>query len=135
MHAIVAARLGDTELALRYFHETAATDLSDNGGASAGGVRIAALGGLWLAALFGLAGLSLRADAVALDPRLPPSWRSLGFRVHWRGRLVKVHIEPGSSLLAATLEAGEPMALVVSEQRHALRPGETLRLPIGTRSG
>ena len=31
MHALVAARLGDTELALRYFHETAATDLSDNG--------------------------------------------------------------------------------------------------------
>jgi trehalose/maltose hydrolase-like predicted phosphorylase len=135
MHALVAARLGDTELALRYFHETAATDLSDNGGASAGGVRIAALGGLWLAALSGFAGLSLRADAMALDPRLPPSWRSFGFRVHWRGRLVKVRIEPGGNLLTATLETGDPMALVVSEQRHALRPGETLRLTIGARSG
>jgi trehalose/maltose hydrolase-like predicted phosphorylase len=135
MHALVAARLGDTELALRYFHETAATDLSDNGGASAGGVRIAALGGLWLAALSGFAGLSLRADAMALDPRLPPSWRSFGFRVRWRGRLVKVRIEPGGNLLTATLETGDPMALVVSEQRHALRPGETLRLTIGARSG
>jgi trehalose/maltose hydrolase-like predicted phosphorylase len=135
MHALVAARLGDTELALRYFRETAAIDLTDTAGGSAGGVHIAALGGLWQAVLFGLAGLSLRADALALDPRLPPSWRSLGFRVHWRGRLVKVHIESGSNLLAATLEAGEPMAIVVGEQRHALRPGETLRLPIGARSG
>jgi trehalose/maltose hydrolase-like predicted phosphorylase len=127
MHALVAARLGDGELALRYFRETAATDLTDTAGGSAGGVHIAALGGLWQVALFGFAGLALRADALALDPRLPASWRSFSFRVHWRGRVVKVHIEPGGSLLAATLEAGEPMMLAVSGERHALRPGETLR--------
>ncbi len=97
MHAVVAARLGETEMALRYFRETAATDLMDTAGGSAGGVHIAALGGLWLAAMSGFAGLSLDADALALDPRLPPAWRSFGFRVHWRGRVVKVHIEQDSS--------------------------------------
>jgi trehalose/maltose hydrolase-like predicted phosphorylase len=128
MHAIVAARLGETDLALRYFRETAATDLTDTAGGSAGGVHIAALGGLWQAALFGFAGLSLRADVLALDPRLPPSWRSFGFRAHWRGRVVKVRVDQDSQLLAATLEAGEPMTLVVSEEPHALRPRDTLRI-------
>ncbi|HXA26333.1 MAG TPA: glycosyl hydrolase family 65 protein [Acetobacteraceae bacterium] len=128
MHAIVAARLGETDMALRYFRETAATDLTDTAGGSAGGVHIAALGGLWQAALFGFAGLSLRADVLALDPRLPLSWRSFGFRVHWRGRVVKVRVDQGSQLLAATLEAGEPMTLVVSEEPHALRPRDTLRI-------
>ena len=127
MHALVAARLGDTELALRYFRETAAIDLADTAGGSAGGVRIAALGGLWLAALSGFAGLSLRADAVALDPRLPPTWRSFAFRVHWRGRRVKVRIEQDSGRLAATLESGEPMMLDVGGSMHPLRPGGTLR--------
>ena len=28
MHALVAARLGDSEMALRYLHETADTDLA-----------------------------------------------------------------------------------------------------------
>jgi trehalose/maltose hydrolase-like predicted phosphorylase len=128
MHALVAARLGDTELAQRYFQEAAATDLADSGGGSAGGVRIAALGGLWQAALFGFAGLSLGGDGMALDPQLPPSWRSIGFRVHWRGRQVKVHIEHGH-WLAATLEAGDPMTLAVSGERYALCPGGTLRMP------
>jgi trehalose/maltose hydrolase-like predicted phosphorylase len=132
MHALVAARLGDAELALRYFQETAATDLADNGGGSAGGVHIAALGGLWLAALFGFAGLSWRNDVLALDPRLPPSWRSFGFRAHWRGREVKFNIEPDSHRLTATLEAGEAMPLAVSGELHALRPGETLRTIIQT---
>jgi trehalose/maltose hydrolase-like predicted phosphorylase len=127
MHAIVAARLGETEMALRYFRETAATDLMDTAGGSAGGVHIAALGGLWQAAMFGFAGLALHADALALDPHLPPAWRSFGFRVHWRGRVVKVHIEQGGHRLAATLEAGESMTLAVRGDRHAIRPGETLR--------
>ena len=127
MHALVAARVGDAELALRYFQETAATDLADTAGGSAGGVRIAALGGLWLAALSGFAGLSLRADALALDPRLPPSWRCFGFRVHWRGRRVKVRIEQEGRRLAATLESGEPMLLDVSGQTHPLRTGDALR--------
>ena len=79
MHALVAAQLGEMDLAIRYFQETAATDLADTGDSSAGGVHIAALGGLWQAAVFGFAGLSLRADALGLNPRLPPAWQSLGF--------------------------------------------------------
>jgi trehalose/maltose hydrolase-like predicted phosphorylase len=43
MHALVAARLGDADMALRYLRETAATDL-DLDPSSAGGVRIAGSG-------------------------------------------------------------------------------------------
>jgi hypothetical protein len=43
MHARVAARLGNAEIALRYLRETADTDL-DLDLNSAGGVRIAGLG-------------------------------------------------------------------------------------------
>ncbi len=93
MHAVAAARLGETDLAMRYFQATAATDLSDTSDGSSGGVRIAALGGLWQAAVFGFCGLSLGADALALDPRLPPDWRTLRFQTHWRGRLVGIGID------------------------------------------
>jgi hypothetical protein len=79
-------------------------------------------------ALFGFAGLSLQADALILDPRLPPSWRSFGIRIHWRSRVVHVDIEQGSNSLTETLEAGEPMTLIVKGQRHALRTGETFRI-------
>ncbi len=59
-HALVAARLGEVDLAERYFRETAAIDLEDTTGTGAGGVHMAALGGLWQAAVFGFAGLGLR---------------------------------------------------------------------------
>ena len=77
MHALVAARLGDMDLAARYFRETAATDLADTSTAVPAAIHIAALGGLWQAAVFGFGGLSLRAEALGLDPRLPPTWPDL----------------------------------------------------------
>ena len=69
MHARVAARLGDAEMALRYLRETAATDL-DLDPNSAGGVRIAGLGALWQAVMLGFAGLDLMGDALGIHPRL-----------------------------------------------------------------
>ena len=127
MHALAAARLGQMDLATRYFQETAATDLADIADASAGGVHIAALGGLWQAALFGFGGLSLRADALGLDPHLPPTWRTLGFHAHWRGRLVRIKIDQDGDEISADLVAGEPMPLALRGQRHTLQPGDTLR--------
>jgi trehalose/maltose hydrolase-like predicted phosphorylase len=127
MHALVATRLGEMDLAARYFQETAATDLADTSNGSAGGIHIAALGGLWQAALFGFGGLSLRAEALSLDPRLPPTWPRLGFHTHWRSRLVRIGIDQAADEIEVTLLAGEPMPLVLRGQRHALQPDSTLR--------
>ena len=91
MHALVAARLGDAEMALRYLRETAATDL-DLDPNSAGGVRIAGMGALWQAVILGFAGLDLTGNTLAIEPKLPPQWRSLSFRVCWRGRSVAIRI-------------------------------------------
>ncbi len=128
MHGLAAARLGDTEIALRYFHETAAIDLADTHVAIAGGVHIAALGGLWQMAVFGFAGLSLHGDALAFDPRLPAAWGSLGFCVQWRGRRLKIQIDQAAQAFEATLADGEPMTLSVRGERHELRPGQALRI-------
>jgi trehalose/maltose hydrolase-like predicted phosphorylase len=128
MHGLVAARLGYAEMALRYFRQTAAIDLADTHAAIDGGVHIAALGGVWLTAVFGFAGLSLRRDCIALDPQLPPGWHSLSFCLRWRGRGLRIKIVPGEQVVEATLEAGEPMTLVVSDQPHKLRRDRTLRV-------
>ena len=123
--------LGYSEMALRYFRQTAAIDLADTHAAIDGGVHIAALGGIWLMAVFGFAGLSLQSDGLAIDPQLPADWRSLGFGVQWRGRHLKIRIDQAKQRVEATLEAGEPMTLVVSGEPHELRRDQALRVDIG----
>jgi trehalose/maltose hydrolase-like predicted phosphorylase len=117
MHALVAARLGDAAMALRYLRETAATDL-DLDPNSAGGVRIAGLGALWQAVMLGFAGLDLMGDTLGIDPRLPPEWRSLSFRVCWRGRSVAVRI--AGKTLQATLVEGEAMEMRIRSGHAAI---------------
>ena len=134
MHGMVAARLGRSEMALRYFQQTAAIDLADTHVAIDGGIHIAALGGIWMTAVLGFAGLSLHSKGIALDPQLPPNWRSLGFGVQWRGRHLRIKIAQGEQLVEATLEAGEPMTLLVSGQPHDLRRDRTLRVPLTLRA-
>jgi trehalose/maltose hydrolase-like predicted phosphorylase len=131
MHGLVAARLGYSEMALRYFRQTAAIDLADTHVAIDGGVHIAALGGVWLTAVFGFAGLSMHSDGIAFDPQLPASWRSLGFRLQWRSLRLKVRIEQAKQILEVMLEAGEPMTLFVSGERHELRRDQMLQVLFG----
>jgi trehalose/maltose hydrolase-like predicted phosphorylase len=128
LHALVAARLGDVDLAERYFRETAAIDLADTTTGSAGGVHIAALGGLWQAAIFGFAGLSLHDNGIGFDPHLPAAWKAMEFRVHWRGRRVHVRLDENRRLLTATLEEGEPLAIRVGKQTSELTPARALQL-------
>jgi trehalose/maltose hydrolase-like predicted phosphorylase len=128
MHGLVAARLGYSEMALRYFRQTAAIDLADTHVAIDGGLHIAALGGVWLTAVFGFAGLALRSGGVAIDPQLPTGWISLSFGLQWRGQRLKIRIDQSKQCLAATLENGEPMRLVVSGTSHKLCRNHTLRV-------
>jgi len=120
LHGLVAARLGESEAALTYFRQTAAIDLDDTHVAIAGGVHIAAQGGLWMTAVFGFAGLSIRGGDLAIDPQLPEAWESLQFRLQWRGRDLKISIWRDGGRLEVELEAGAPMTVLVNARSHAL---------------
>jgi trehalose/maltose hydrolase-like predicted phosphorylase len=85
IHAWVAARLGLIDEAYYMFEHAAAIDLEDNKGNVQDGIHGAANGGLWEAILFGFCGLHLTADGPAIDPHLPPHWKSVTFNVVYRG--------------------------------------------------
>ncbi len=133
IHALLAARLGDTGRAWDYFRATAEIDLSDRMGNAAGGIHAAAMGGLWQAAVFGFGGLELREDGLALDPHLPSHWNSMRFPVRWRGQSLSVEIEPGRT----EVKSHGIFPVRVAFQGNApevLRPGRFLRWE-RTRSG
>ena len=121
MHGLVAARLGKSNLAKRYFEQAVAIDLADNHTTIAAGLHMAALGGTWLTAVFGFAGLSLRTDAIAFDPKLPVGWRTLKFGIQWRGRHLRIGIDGAERLFHATLEAGDPMLVFVNDRGHQVQ--------------
>ncbi|MBN9560019.1 MAG: glycoside hydrolase family 65 protein [Alphaproteobacteria bacterium] len=126
MHALVAARLGNPEIALRYLRETAALDLDPDPN-SAGGIRIAGLGGLWQAVVLGFGGIDLTGEAPRIDPHLPPGWQSLSFRICWRGRRIAVRVT--GDTVGVGLVSGGAMEIVIAGKTCELEPGATVEVP------
>jgi len=126
VHALVAARLGETELAHRYFREAAAIDCVDGTGLVASGVHLATLGGLWQAAVFGFGGVLFAADgALELRPHLPVGWLRLRFPLLWRRRRVAVEIDHEGRTLTVRLCSGHPLLVRVGSAERRLARGET----------
>jgi kojibiose phosphorylase len=112
VHALVAARLGLTDLAARFLDRTAEIDLGNTMGNAAGGVHAAAMGSLWQAVVLGVAGVRPDPDDVEgllLEPKLLPGWRHLGFPLAFRGRWLRVDVEPHAVEVA--VEGDRPISL------------------------
>ena len=135
MHGLAAARLGQSDLALQFFRDTSAIDLADTHVAIDGGVHIAALGGVWMIAVLGFAGLKVLPNGLSVDPHLPAGWTTLTFRCQWHGRCLHMRINHDTDSAVVTLEAGEPMTLFVQGAPHDLAGPQPIQLNLCQRIG
>ncbi|MEI3613251.1 glycoside hydrolase family 65 protein [Pseudogracilibacillus sp. SO30301A] len=94
--SIMASKLGYKEKAYDYFLETARLDLDNTHGNTKDGLHMANMGGTWLAIVYGFAGVRVKEDGLSLAPSLPEQWNSLEFKIQFRGRLLKVHLDRDS---------------------------------------
>jgi trehalose/maltose hydrolase-like predicted phosphorylase len=130
LHAVVAARLGETAMALGFFRQAHALDLDGPVGASAGGVHIAAQGGLWQAAVLGFAGVSWQDGTLRLAPRLPPEWGAMDFCLHWQGSHLRVRLDAVGRTAALRVEEGAAVQLEVCGAPVLVPEGETVTVKV-----
>ena len=93
VQSIVAAEIGNDELALRYFRTALFTDLADLHRNTTDGVHLASAGGVWMALVYGMAGMRDRGGIVGFSPRLPHEWRRLIFSLTIRGSMLSLEID------------------------------------------
>jgi len=79
-----------------------------------------------LEASFAMAGL--KGDTLGVDPRLPPQWRSLSFRVCWRGRSVAIGIS--GNTVQATLVEGEGTEMRIGATTAKLAASAILQMSV-----
>ncbi|MBX6773277.1 MAG: hypothetical protein IRY83_16255, partial [Chloroflexi bacterium] len=130
IHALLAARLGDLDLARRYFRQAAEIDLANTMGNAAGGIHLGALGGLWQAAVLGFGGLRIGPRGLAFEPQVPEHWQSLSYSLYWRGRHLRVRASARPRSLEIELRSGSPLTVELGEENAVsarITPGRTVR--------
>ncbi len=100
-YALVAADVGRTDWAYRYYLYTSHIDLGAYGPHWNHGVHTASLGGAWLAIVHGFLRLRLTPEGPLLDrwPLLPDKWRAVEARFLWHGCPMTLRAEPGRVVL------------------------------------
>jgi alpha,alpha-trehalose phosphorylase len=112
--SIMAAKLGYDEKAYHYFNETARLDLDNTHKNTKDGLHMANMGGTWLALVYGFAGLRVKEEGLAFQPKLPEEWSSLQFRVQYEGKTLSVNLMK-DTVKYALIEGDDPPLIHLNE--------------------
>ncbi|HEY9525260.1 MAG TPA: glycosyl hydrolase family 65 protein, partial [Thermopolyspora sp.] len=88
--AVMAAEVGQLELAHDYLAEAALMDLHDLEHNTRDGLHMASLAGGWMAIVEGLGGMRAKHGELSFAPRLPGQITRLAFHIRYRDRLIRV---------------------------------------------
>lgn len=103
IQGLVAAAVGETEKAYQYVRLASLVDLEDNRGNAAEGIHAASCGNIWQAVIFGVAGVKFSESGPTANPRLPPTWKRLKFKLHWRGRWHDFDLQPAAGTVRSEI--------------------------------
>ncbi|RAL30824.1 glycoside hydrolase family 65 protein [Rhodococcus sp. AQ5-07] len=108
--AVLAAETNHLELAYDYLTEAALMDLHDLEHNTRDGLHVAALAGIWIALVAGLAGLRDRDGTLAFTPRLPSGITRLSVNLCTHNSRLVVDITPHTTTYH--LKDGDPLPLL-----------------------
>lgn len=105
-YSIVASETGRMTHAYDYFMKAATTDMgaphkSFVGTLYIGGTHPAASGGAWMAAVFGLCGISVKDGMISVSPRLPAHWRQVTMPLSVQGTEYRITVSSQSITIKA----------------------------------
>ena len=95
-HCVLAADLGDSKAAVRFFEGCGEIDLGPNMASSNAGIHTASMGGIWQCVVYGFGGTRIVGNHLRIEPKLPDGWTGLSFPLVWRGQPLRVTAEPNS---------------------------------------
>lgn len=122
IHGIVAARCQRPEQAYRFWQEACLIDLGPEPHSCDDGIHAAATGAIWLGAVQGFAGLTVREGELHLNPCLPAEWHSITVPFCWQGEHVELTITRQEVSLSARV------TLWIGAQKVTVEPGQILPL-------
>ena len=124
VQSIVATEVHHPERALEYFVYALMMDLGDVAGNVSDGVHVASTGGVWMALVFGFAGVRDFDGELSFDPQLPAPWATLTIPIRFRGRQLEVTLAHDEERY--DVQEGEPLDITVRGVVHTVAVGAPL---------
>ena len=128
IQAIIAAEVGEGEVAMWCFERAVMADLADAYGNTVDGVHLASCGALWMSLVLGFGGMREYGDTLSFDPRLPEDWQRLEFSLIVRGTRIEVDISRHE--IGFLSHGDQELAVSVRGEEHQLAPGDRVAVSL-----
>ncbi|HEX9777474.1 MAG TPA: glycosyl hydrolase family 65 protein [Geopsychrobacteraceae bacterium] len=128
IQSIVAAEIGESRKAMEYARFAVLMDLADIGGNMADGCHIASMGGTWMVAVYGFAGMRDYNGRISFDPLLPEPIEELRFPLQIRGKRLVVSVTRAEA--SYRLEEGGELEITHQGMPLTLKEGIEFRCAI-----
>lgn len=126
IQSILAMELGYRDKAIDYLRYALWMDLADIHANVDQGCHIASMGGSWMAAVYGIAGMRERNGRISFHPRLGKRIEGLRFHLAIRGQLLTVDIEGRKGQATYLLREGAGLTINHFEEELNLEPGKAV---------
>ncbi len=126
--AVLAAEVGQLDLAYDYLGEAALVDLHDLHHNVQDGLHMASLAGAWTALVAGFGGLRVENGSLCFAPRLPDALGRLAFHLLFRGRRLRVEVRATEATYR--LLDGSPLKVCHHGEEILLSVDEAITKPI-----
>jgi len=128
IQSIIAAEVGANEKAMGYARYAVLMDLADVGGNMAEGCHIASMGGTWMVAVYGFAGMRDYDGHITFEPRLPKYIEVLRFSLQIRGQKLNVQITNKEAIYV--LEKGIQLEISHQKKSYLLKEAQPVHCKI-----
>ena len=120
VHSILASRLDKKEKAYQFFLNASRLDLDDYNKEVMEGLHITSMGGAWMAISKGFGGMKISNGVFSFNPKLPPKWTFLSFKVNFDGSILTVMINKKETTFELT--GSKPINLISSGKKITVQP-------------
>ena len=92
VHVILACLIGNYDKAYEMYLRTSRLDLDDYNNDTEDGLHITSMAGTWLSVVEGFGGMRVRDGLLHFNPNIPKEWKSIAFKILFRGITVEVKV-------------------------------------------
>jgi len=120
VHSVLAVELGKHQLAYDFFRFATRLDLDDYNRNTREGLHTTAIAAAWVNIVYGFGGMRSDGPVLAFSPTVPDAWVSYGFRVQYKGSVIKVGVHKRSATFCVI--EGDPVTVVIYGEPHDIGP-------------
>lgn len=128
VHSILAAKLGDKNKAYEMYLRTSRLDLDNYNNDTEDGLHITSMAGTWLSVVKGFGGMRVRNGKMHFAPFLPEQFKSIDFKIKFRGALLDCNIQ--QETFTITNEGEKNAEIVIGDQVKVLSKGATFEVKL-----